>query len=145
MNAHINLDLGLTAAQISKGRDINLLKKDFDKVNDILERIVNDLQQRLSRVSPLFFLVDWIGQSRDEKLIDFSMRQARTQAWRLALLLHNEDTGPFEEKQKTADQAFALFAKKLRKPQLKLLEWVLSFISRFEEKNVGRVIDKMKA
>ncbi len=145
MNAHINLDLGLTAAVISKGKDINLLKKDFDKVNDILERIVNELQEKLSKVSPLFFLVDWVGQNNDEKLIDFSMRQARGQAWRLASLLHNQDLGSFEVKHEAADQAFALFAQKLRKPEMKILRWLLSFISRFEEKNIGRVIQKMQS
>ena len=145
MNAHINLDLGLTAAILSKNKDIDLLKKDFDKVNDILERIVNELQVKLSKVSPLFFLVDWIGQNNDEKLIDFSMRQARGQAWRLALLLHNKKMGEFNEKLKVADQTFALFAQKLRNPEMKLLRWILSFISRFEEKDVGRVIQKMQA
>ncbi len=145
MNAHINLDLGLTAAVLSKGKDINILKKDFDKVNDILQRIVDELQGKLSKVSPLFFLVDWIGQNKDEKLIDFSMRQARGQAWRLALLLHNEDLGSFEKKHKAADQTFALFAQKLRNPEIKLLRWILSFISRFEEKNIGRVIQKLQA
>lgn len=145
MNAHINLDLGLTAAVLSQGKDIQLMRSDFEKVNDILERIVNDLQSRLSRVSPLFFVVDWLGQSSDEKLIDFSMRQARGQAWRLAVLLHDEQSGTFENKRATADKAFALFAQKLRKPNLKLLRWVLGFISRFEEKNVGKVIEKMKS
>jgi hypothetical protein len=144
MNAHINLDLGLTAAVLSKGKDINLLKKDFDKVNDILEGIVNELQSKLSKVSPLFFLVDWMGQNRDEKLIDFSMRQARGQAWRFALLLHNQELGSFEEKHKTADQTFALFAQKLRNPEIKMLRWILKVVSYFEEKDISRVIEKMK-
>lgn len=144
MNAHINLDLALTTALQSKGRNIQLLQADFLKVNAILSRIVNNLQDSLSRVSPLFFLLDWLGQNRDEKLIDFSMQKAREQAWNLAVELHTLDDFSFSAKQKAADETFALFAQKIRRPNSKLLNAVLAFIGRFEEKNVSRVIRKME-
>ena len=145
MNAHINLDLGLSTAFIAKDKDIQKLEADFLKVNTVLARIVDDLQNRLARVSPLFFLVDWLGQNSDEKLINFSMQKARAQAWRLALDLHKLDEGAFAKKQKSADQAFALFAQQIRKPNLRILRWILLFISWFEEKNVARVIEKLEA
>ena len=36
MNAHINLDLGIAAAEVSKGENIEGLKNDFDTINTIL-------------------------------------------------------------------------------------------------------------
>jgi len=39
MNAHINLDLGIAAAEISNGHDIKQLKGDFDKINTILSEL----------------------------------------------------------------------------------------------------------
>lgn len=144
MNAHINLDLGLTTAVHAKGGDIEDLKRDFLKVNVTLSQAVNDLQNSLSRVSPLFFLLDWLGQNKDEKMIDFSMRKAREQAWNLACQLHKEDETGFAEKQATADKAFALFAEKIWRPKSKLLRWVLGFIRLFERRSVGKVINRMR-
>ncbi|MBL4643563.1 MAG: hypothetical protein JKY44_08235, partial [Flavobacteriaceae bacterium] len=40
MNAHINLDLGIAAAEVMKGKNINDLKGDFDKINKILSSLV---------------------------------------------------------------------------------------------------------
>lgn len=145
MNAHINIDLALTAATQAQGQDIQNLEADFLLVNDILQRLVNDMQNRLSRVSPLFFLLDWLGQNSDEKLIDFSMRQARAQAWHLAVDLHKSEGEAFHTNQHLADAAFSLFSKKLRKPNSKLLRWALDFIRRFEEKRVGKVVEKMSS
>ncbi len=143
MNAHINLDLGLTTATLARGRNIEDFKRDFVKVNDVLQRIINELQDSLSRVSPLFFLVDWLGQNTDEKWIDFSMRQARNQAWNLACLLHNTDDNAFSKIENTADKTYALFAQKMARPNSRLLRWVLGLVRRFEGKEVGRVIEGM--
>lgn len=145
MNAHINLDLGLTTARVARGGDIENYKRDFVKVNEVLERIINELQDSLSRVSPLFFLVDWLGQNSDEKLIDFSMRSARNQAWNLACRLHETSKEDFEETQKKADQTFALFAQKIHKPNSGLLKFVLKVIRTFEVQEVGKVIERMRA
>ena len=36
INAHINLDLGIAAAEVSKNKNINDLENDFNKINEIL-------------------------------------------------------------------------------------------------------------
>ena len=36
MNAHINLDLGIAAAETASGASINDLKQDFDQINELL-------------------------------------------------------------------------------------------------------------
>ena len=85
MNAHINLDLGIAACEVMQGKNILDLESDFVKVNDILASIVQELQMRLARVSPLLFLLDWFGGNKDEKIINFSMVKARHYAWHLAI------------------------------------------------------------
>jgi hypothetical protein len=59
----------------------------FNKINDILQHIINELQDSLSKISPLMFLIDLIGKNNDEKIINSSMNKARTQAWNSANLL----------------------------------------------------------
>ena len=93
MNAHINLDLGVVAAEISVGKNITGLEKDFNKINEILSSLVHDVQGNLSLVWPaLKYILKWTGKI-DDYLVDFSMKLARDGAWKFAtqLSLLNEN------------------------------------------------------
>jgi hypothetical protein len=84
INAHINLDLGIAAAEISKGKNIDTLKDDFDKINEILSRLVGEVEKDLSEIWPtLKKILKWT-KSVDDFLIDFSMKLARDGAWKFA-------------------------------------------------------------
>lgn len=84
INAHINLDLGIAAAEISKGKNLEDLKGDFDKINDILSSLVADVEKELSEIWPtLKKILKWT-KSVDDFLIDFSMKLARIGAWKFA-------------------------------------------------------------
>lgn len=48
MNAHINLDLGIAAAEISGSNNIEDLEEDFIRINEILASMVDDVQNGLS-------------------------------------------------------------------------------------------------
>jgi len=87
MNAHINLDLGVAAAFIAPGNNIISLKNDFMKVNENLKDLTNEMLARVSRVSRMMFLLDWVGKNTDEKIIDFSIVKAHEQTWNLASIL----------------------------------------------------------
>jgi hypothetical protein len=87
MNAHINLDLSITADHIMAGQSINDLKNDYEKVNDILESLINEMEEKISNTSTLFFLFDWMGGKSDEAIMDFSVRKAREFAWVNAVAL----------------------------------------------------------
>ena len=52
MNAHISLDLGIAAAQISKNKNIEDLKSDFNKINDVLSSLVVKVENDLSKIWP---------------------------------------------------------------------------------------------
>jgi len=89
MNAHINLDLGIAAAEVMKGKDINNLKGDFDKINEVLSKLVHDVENDLSEIWPtLKKILKWTGKV-DDFLVDFSMEIARDGAWKFAVEVSN--------------------------------------------------------
>lgn len=88
INAHINLDLGIAAENTSDG-DITVLHDDFNRINEILANMVDEIQQDLARIwSPLVKLLKWL-KNIDNLLIDFSMNRARDGAWKFATELAN--------------------------------------------------------
>ncbi|MEW7292131.1 DUF5995 family protein [Aquimarina sp. 2304DJ70-9] len=84
MNPHINIDLGVAAAEICPGEDIDDLHDDFQKVNDILTSIIPSVIDELSELSPLMHLIEDIAEKEEEAIINFSMKIARESAWKLA-------------------------------------------------------------
>jgi hypothetical protein len=139
MNAHINLDLAIATARTMEGKAIQDIESDFNKVNDILFQITNELQDRLSRVSPLLFLLDWLGKNTDEKIIDFSMRKARGQAWKSANLiwsLGNDDQKAISQ----IDDLVLNLSQLIRSPKTVLIRTILKVLGFFEKKNVRAVI-----
>lgn len=143
MNAHINLDLGVAAAEVMKGKNIHLLESDFLKVNDILASLVNELQMRLARVSPFFFLIDWISGKKDDQIINFSMKKARQFAWQLALDLSERDEDDDQIRLKSADTMATRLSQTLIQPPGKLLPFALDLVRRFESNTASEVIQKL--
>lgn len=84
INAHINLDLGIAAAETMKGKDIELIHKDYDRVNAILASLVDDVTSNLSRVSLFFGPMIKLARGHDEMLVSFSIKVARDGAWEFA-------------------------------------------------------------
>ena len=87
MNAHINLDLGVSAAELGAGGSMEAVRADFDAVNDVLGELVDGCQAALGTVSPWLGLADRIGGQGDETMIRFSLVAARRQAWSVAMRL----------------------------------------------------------
>jgi hypothetical protein len=87
MNAHINLDLGIAAAEVSAGKNINDLQNDFNKINTILSSLVTEVQNELAEIWPR---LKWILQRTnkvDDFMVDFSMQLSREGAWKFAVSL----------------------------------------------------------
>ncbi len=144
MNAHINLDLGLTAAKMAPGDQIESIHHDFLEINLVLKSLIDEMQKRLGKVSPFMFLLDWAGMRTDELLSNFSMIKARDQAWELAEKIAKLETDA--EKQVRIDQAdrnIALFGNLIKNPPGKVLKFIMKIIGSVEEKNVKTIIDKL--
>ncbi len=84
INAHINLDLGIAAARVSPGQALASLRRDFDRINEILASMVLEVRRNLGSVSPWIGFLDRVGGARGDVLINFSVRVARREAWRFA-------------------------------------------------------------
>ncbi len=87
MNAHINLDLGVAAAEVAPGAAIGGIETDFNRINQLLARLVDRVEDALGSTNPLFALGDRLIGGIDEAMIKFSIEAARKHAWRSALVL----------------------------------------------------------
>jgi hypothetical protein len=97
MNAHINLDLGIAAAEISKNKNINDLENDFNKINEILSSLVNDVQNDLAEMWPTLRKILQKTKNADDFMVDFSMKLARDGAWKFALLVSETPENSFQQ------------------------------------------------
>ncbi len=140
MNAHINLDLGIAASGIVSPDKIEDLKNDFMLVNQILKDLINEMQDRVSRVSRLMFLLDWIGQNEDEKIINFSIVKAREQAWDFANSLSTLKDNEKNKKITSVDDFVADLSDVIKKAPGLLTRIIVKLISIFEEKDVKKII-----
>lgn len=87
MNAHINLDLGIAAADVAPEGALGDLEDDFGEINDILGRMIDGVQRRLEPVSPWVGVLDRVGGEADEVVSNFCLRKARRDAWSFAQAL----------------------------------------------------------
>lgn len=87
MNAHINLDLGIAAASVAPGSAIDTIRTDFYRINDIIAGLIDQVQDHLAEVFPVFGLLDRALRSRDERMASITIRYARSGAWHAATTL----------------------------------------------------------
>lgn len=142
MNAHINLDLGVAAGRLMAGQRLDDLETDFRLVNDILQEIIDELQDRISRVSPLFYLVDKVGKGRDEDLLDFSMRAAREQAWVVAHQVWSAGEGQATVVGRV-DTNVTRLGQSIAAPRKRIPRWLWRSVAATESGDVGANVDRL--
>ncbi len=116
MNAHINLDLGIAAAEISKKSNINSLENDFNKINQILSSLVKEVQNDLSAIWPILAKILRKTGKADDFIVDFSMKLARDGAWKFALSLAETSEDEIEIAIKERDKKIAKKVDLILKP-----------------------------
>lgn len=84
MNAHINLDLGIAAAQVCTVDNFKDLKGDFNKINELLAGLVGNVEEDLSNIWHFLKVLLKIAGGIDTLLTNFSMELARDGAWKFA-------------------------------------------------------------
>ena len=140
MNAHINLDLGIAAAEISKGKDIDDLENDFKKINEILSSLVHEVQEELSNIWPTLKRILQRTRKVDDFLIDFSMELARDGAWQFACNMAGASDGTLEALIRERDQKVTAKAQLITAPGF-IVSSMLKIIRLGER---GGVADKIK-
>ena len=144
INAHINLDLGIAAAETSPGEKLPDLKHDFDHVNEILSSLVDGVVKDLSEVWPMLRWVSKILGSVQDSLINFSVKIARDEAWKFASDLSQSDKRDWELKIREKDRSISLFAAAIRFPGIH--GFILSKLIRLGERgSVTDTIDLLKS
>ena len=94
INAHINYDLAFTLRDVSIDPNRPSKRRDHNRINDILRRVVDVVQRALADVygAEGYTDIDTLLGSFDEEFTLFGVTEARSLAWRNAVLL--TDTGP---------------------------------------------------
>lgn len=144
MNAHINLDLGLSAAAVCPGDSISSLRADFYKINTILSDLLDIIQARIGDFSPLLDLLDRLGGKSDEAVFNFSMQRARDAAWRIAERFAHIEPEQHDEEITKIDRTITRLAQAVQQPG-KLIRIGALLIRLFEKNDVRHIIDALNA
>jgi hypothetical protein len=91
INAHVNLDLAVVAAETCPGEEITSLHDDFMRINEILGALMPKVRSCIDSFSPLLDVIDRLGGNEDDQILNFSIGVAREEAWSQALVLAGTD------------------------------------------------------
>jgi hypothetical protein len=141
MNAHINLDLGISAALTCPGDELPSLYTDFNKINETLASLVNGVKNELTQIWPLLGPLERFVGITEDVMINFSMEKARDQAWRTA-----KKIAPLTKEQQDIeiakiDQWVGEFGKIVLRPPLRTVRFFLALVRFGEWKTVQDIID----
>ncbi|GAA3653688.1 DUF5995 family protein [Flavivirga jejuensis] len=140
MNAHINLDLGIAASEITDANTIKSLESDFNKINELLATLVGEVQKDLAEIWPTLLKILKFTKKVDDFLINFSMKLARDSAWKFANQLVKSDGEQKEKLIALKDLEVSKLSKKIVSPGI--LITLLFTIIRLGER--GKPSDKIK-
>ncbi|MEG1589331.1 DUF5995 family protein [Chryseobacterium sp.] len=118
MNAHINLDLGISAASIMPYRKITPLKKDFENINSVIASINQNVQDSLNKICYPVNLIDKLSNGKDNVILDFAISKARDTSWATAVISSNTPNFLKESVINIVDYAAAKVASQILNPKL---------------------------
>lgn len=143
INAHINLDLGIAAAEVAPGPALASLEADFRRINQVLASLLDAVQSAVGEFSPLLDLLWRVADRPDDAVLDFSFRVARQEAWNRAVLLSHlpaVDWGPPID---TFDRAAALLGRLVADPR-GIARRAVAIVHHTEREDVEAVIDALR-
>jgi hypothetical protein len=116
MNAHINLDLAIAAVEVAPGPALAGLKRDFYEITALLDEMIDQVEDRIDRVSPWFWMLDRLGGRTDEQICAFAIGEARDLAWRAAQELAALPPAEFQRRVEEHDSLVASLNEIIRSP-----------------------------
>jgi Family of unknown function (DUF5995) len=141
MNAHINLDLGIAAAQTAPGPQLPELHSDFDKINGILSGMVRQTRADIDEVSPWIDLLDHVDPQAEDGLIRFSLDSARASAWSVASRLSYLTPAQWPDEIDVLDSWTTVLGNLVLHPPGWVYRAAIATIRARESSDVPRVID----
>jgi hypothetical protein len=143
MSAHINLDLGIAAVEVSGGH-LDSVHNDFDDINTIISSLTYQVLNDIDRVSPLLSLLGLHATNQTSILIQFSIDNARDGAWCFAEQLVTKKGADYDACIAQRDQTIKNLAGGLvnTKGFMRFTIWIIHL---FEWKKPSRIIKTMHA
>lgn len=143
INAHINLDLGIAAAEICRQKNIHDLHNDFNKINAVLSALVDGIQQNLCAIWPTLTRILHKTGKIDNCIVDFSMELARDGAWNFAVTLAGLPDSAWHDHITARDEKVAQKAKMIKRPGW-IAQLALWIIRLGERGDIAAKIEKLK-
>jgi len=138
INAHINLDLGIAAAQTAPGDAIDDLKSDFDAINGLIAELAGGMQKKLEGLSLPLRLLANLANGQEKAVLNFSIGKAREAAWLHACALAPMAATHQQKYLDVLDAAVADLGNKVIRPGW-LMNLLVSVVKWWEPKNVGQI------
>ncbi len=149
MNAHINYDLGIAAADICEGDTIHSLYHDFNSINDILVSMIDEVKHDLDTLSPWISWLDEQDGRAADTIIHFSMNKARSCAWEFAQQLAAADGQRKLELMARKGMDAALLGQEVLRPPGMIFKAILWLVRLRESddvvRNIIQLFDSTKA
>jgi hypothetical protein len=143
INAHVNLDLAVVAAEISPGPAIHALHDDFMRVNAVLAALLPRVRACVGRFSPLLDVIDRVGGADDDEILGFSLRVARDEAWRQAVALASiDDEAQRAEAADALDRRVAVLGRVVAHPG-GLLQRAVDVVAATESDDLVAILDAL--
>jgi hypothetical protein len=143
MNAHINLDLGIAAAEVCPGDALPGLENDFNAINTVLASLETGVEQEVCSLSPWIDLLDHIDPSAGRVVANFSIDRARECAWRTAKRMSVLSGSEREAAIVELDADVALLARLVERPIGLIINFNLVLVRLREVWNVRKVISAL--
>ena len=141
MNAHINLDLAIAAAQVTPENELPALKRDFLEITDLLDEMIQGMQARIEQVSPWFRIINLVGGRTNEQICGFGMKAARDLAWITAEKLAATPHERLAQEIAIRDQVVAILGHAILVPVGIRLKLTLALILLRESRDVPTVME----
>ncbi len=139
VNTHINLDLAIATATVAPGNSIYALHNDFNKINDLISSLMDDIEESLCKVwMPMRMLLK-ATDGKQDAVLNFSVEKARDASWANAVLLANMDVAQHPAYIDEVDAVVKNIAMKIKSPGF-LTEMLLKGIRLTEYDDVDRTI-----
>jgi hypothetical protein len=140
MNAHINLDLGIAAAEVCPGDALVGLEHDFNEINTVLATLETDVEREVCTLSPWIDRLDHIDPRAGRVVANFSIDKARACSWRTAQRLAPLTGAGREAAIDEIDREVALLARVIERPIGFLINLNLALVRLRETWDARRVI-----
>ncbi len=144
MNAHINLDLGISAASVMPYRKVNPLKKDFENINNVIASINQSVQNSLNKICYPVDLIDQLSDGKDNAVLDFAISKARDTSWATAVIASNTPNFLRESVIGIVDYAAAKVATQILNPKF-LTSPLLKELKKCESGDVVKNIEILES